>query len=71
MPFTQAQLDALDQFIATGQLAVQYADRSVTSRSLDEMLKLRELMVADIADAAAPDATPRPRSWGVYSTKGF
>jgi hypothetical protein len=44
MAWTQAQLDALDEAIANGVLTVKYQDRTVTYRSLDEMLKLRETM---------------------------
>jgi len=44
MAFTQTQLAALDEAISQGALTVKYQDRMVTYRSLNEMLKLRELM---------------------------
>lgn len=52
MAFTQAQLDALDDVISGGELRVQYSDKAVQYRSLDEMLKLRKLMAAEIAGTA-------------------
>ena len=42
--FTDAQLKSLEAAIATGALMVRYADKTVTYRSLDEMLKVREIM---------------------------
>jgi hypothetical protein len=44
MAFTQAQLDALDEAIASGTLRVKYADKEVTYRSLAEMMQLRDFM---------------------------
>jgi hypothetical protein len=44
MAWTQDQLDALDAAIANGTLSVEYADKKVTYRSLDEMLKIRAAM---------------------------
>lgn len=42
--WTTADLEALEKAIASGALSVQYADRRVQYRSLDEMLKIRDLM---------------------------
>jgi hypothetical protein len=42
MAFTQAQLDALDEAIATGSLEVRYGDKTVKYRALDEMLRIRD-----------------------------
>jgi len=44
MAFTQAQLDALEDAIAQGVLEVSYSDKTVKYRSLDEMLRVRDLM---------------------------
>jgi hypothetical protein len=46
MAWTIEQLNALDAAIAEGALTVKYADKSVTYRSLDEMLRIRALIVA-------------------------
>jgi hypothetical protein len=42
--FTTDQLQRLEDAIAQGITKVSYADRHVSYRSLDEMLRLRELM---------------------------
>jgi len=44
MAFSQVQLDALESAIAEGTLTVKYADKLVTYRSLDEMIRIRELI---------------------------
>lgn len=44
MAWTQAQLDALDSAIAEGALTVKYQDKSITYRSLDEMMRVRNMM---------------------------
>lgn len=48
MAWTQDQLDALEEAIASSTLKVKYADKEVTYRSLDEMLKVRDMMRADL-----------------------
>jgi len=48
MAFTQDQLNKLDEAIADGALEVKYRDRTVTYRSLSEMLKIRDLMRKDL-----------------------
>lgn len=44
--WTQADLDALDDAIGKGVLEVEYDDKRVKYRSLDDMLKIRKLMLA-------------------------
>jgi len=44
MAWTQQQLTALEAAIADGALTVRYADKTVTYRSLDEMLRIRDMM---------------------------
>ena len=61
MAFTPQDLAAVDAAIASGELSVRAADgRTVTYRSMDELLKARALMVADMA-AASPSTRPYPR----------
>jgi hypothetical protein len=48
MAFNQAQLDALDEAIASGSLKVKYADKELTYRSLSEMMQLRDLMAKSL-----------------------
>lgn len=48
MAWTQGQLTALRAAIASGELSVQYEDKRVTYRSLNEMLRIQDLMVAEL-----------------------
>lgn len=59
MAWTQADIDALEAALKTGVLTVHYADRSVTYRSLAEMLQLRATM-KDTVLGAAGTAKARP-----------
>ncbi len=52
MAFTQAQLDALDQAIATGALRVAYDGKSVQYRSLEEMRLIRDQVRRELGLAA-------------------
>lgn len=49
MAFTSDDLAALDTSIKSGARRVSYRDRTVDYHSLDEMLKLRAVMQAEIA----------------------
>jgi len=71
MAWTAADVAALKTSIATGTRAVQYADRSVTYHTLAEMLDLLQRMETEVAGTVETGETARPRSWAVYSTKGF
>lgn len=42
--FTAEQLISLEAAIADGALKVKYSDKEVEYRSLDEMLKIRDMM---------------------------
>lgn len=44
MAFTQIQLDAIEGAIAAGSTSVSYEGKSVTYRSLDEMLRIRSII---------------------------
>ena len=48
MAFTSDDLAALDTAIKSGARRVAYRDRTVDYHSLDEMLKLRAVMQAEI-----------------------
>jgi len=48
MAFTQQQHDTLEAAIGQGALKVEYADKRVTYRSLDEMMRILKLMKADL-----------------------
>lgn len=44
MAFTQTQYDTLQNAIAQGALEVRYGDKKVVYRSLDEMLRILNVM---------------------------
>lgn len=46
--FTTDQYEALNKAIAQGTLTVEYGDKKVTYRSLDEMLRTRNLIAAEL-----------------------
>lgn len=52
MAFTQSDLDALKRAIAGGQIEVQYGDKRVRYRSLDEMKGLLKMMREDVNRAS-------------------
>lgn len=59
MAFTSADLAAVDAAIASGELTVRAADgRLVTMRTVDELLKARDAIKAEIASTTA-GVTPR------------
>lgn len=61
MALTQTDLDAINTAIASGELTVRTSNGSqVTYRSMDELVKARELAKADIAASASTSrAYPR------------
>ena len=67
MAFTSSDLAAIESAIASGELSVQYADRRVTYRSVDELLKARELIAKALNDA---DDKRRPRQFRLNVSKG-
>lgn len=64
MAFSQTDLDAIRAAIAKGEKTVQFADRSVTYRSMDELFQAE----ARIAQALR---TPRAKQTLAVSSKGF
>lgn len=44
MAFTLGQLEAIDEAITAGALSVSYNGKSVTYRSLDDMLRIRGII---------------------------
>lgn len=48
MAFTIEQLNVLDAAIAQGVLEVEYSDKRVKYRSLNEMLQTRAIMAASV-----------------------
>lgn len=48
MAWTTSDLEAIEESIKNGTSRVRYADREVTYRDLDELLKLRTLIQAEL-----------------------
>ena len=58
MAWTQADLDAIDEAIASGELVVQHSDgRRITYRSIHELKAARAL----ILEAVDPPTVPKQR----------
>jgi len=49
MSFTQQDLEAIKRAIASGELVVQFSDRRVQYRSMDELLKARGVIEAELS----------------------
>ncbi len=48
MPWTNDDLIAIDRAVVSGATTVHYRDRSVTYRSLDELLRIRALIAGEV-----------------------
>lgn len=60
MTFTQTDLDAIRAAIASGAMEVAYADGSrVKYRSLDEMLRTRDMIAAEVSQPASTGRNSR------------
>lgn len=55
MAFTADDLTRIESAIKTGQRRVRFADREVEYRTFEEMLKIRDLIRAEVADADGTD----------------
>jgi hypothetical protein len=65
--FVQSDLDAINAAIASGELRVAFKDRSVEYRSLDELLKAKALIAAELAGTNAVSTLPRGRRFAHFS----
>lgn len=67
MAYTIEQYNALQAAIAEGALSVRYADKSVTYRSLDEMMRILKLMATELGFNLCNDGGRRYTSF----SKGY
>jgi hypothetical protein len=67
MAYTIEQYSALQAAIAEGALSVRYADKSVSYRSLDEMMRILKLMATELGLNACHDGGRRYTSF----SKGY
>jgi len=56
-PFTVESLEALESAILQGVQTVKYSDKEVTYRSLDEMMRIRDLLRKKLGMSAASGET--------------
>lgn len=62
MPFTEEQLAALEQSLASGAKEVRFQDRATVMFGADELLRLRNIIKNDLAAVDAPSGrVPRRR----------
>ena len=54
MAYTQKHLDAVERAIARGEKVVRYTDRTVEYRSIDELLKARDVIRTSLTEVAGP-----------------
>jgi hypothetical protein len=66
MAFTQTMLDAVEAAIAGGTLSVSCEGKSVTYRSLDDLLKARTVMrvALGLSGGASTQLTAHDRGFG-------
>ncbi len=59
MAFQQSDLDTLDAAIAAGGIvsSMTFGEQTFSFRSVDDMLKLREVMARDVAATASTPTT--------------
>ncbi|MPS98668.1 MAG: hypothetical protein E2581_09225 [Pseudomonas sp.] len=54
MAYIKAHLDAVERAIARGEKIVRYSDRTVEYRTVDELIKARDLIRTELTNAAGP-----------------
>lgn len=57
MAWTQADVDAIEAAIASGTLSISNGDKTITYRSVTEMLKARDSMKAALNGSASRTMT--------------
>jgi hypothetical protein len=67
MSWSQSDLDKLNRAIGQGVTSVAFRDRTVTYRSIDEMLRVRSLMEAELT----PASVKTERVQRVSTAKGY
>jgi hypothetical protein len=66
MGFTREQLGILEAAIAQGALDVNYGDKRVTYRSLNEMLRTRDLMKKELGLAGNSSTKNSNRRFAIH-----
>ena len=69
MAYTISQLATIEEAIASGTLRVEIDGRVVVYQSLDQLLKLRDIMKAELG--VATPSTARGRVWSPTISSGL
>ena len=67
MAFTQTDLDAVNAAVASGELKIEVAGRMVMYRSIDELIKARDIISAELAATATASTSSVRR--GCYQVR--
>ena len=70
MAITQADLDALDRALASGERMVVLNGQSVTYRSIDDLIKARDYLAARLSELTLEARRPK-RTYAYQSGRGF
>lgn len=70
MAVTQQDIDALNAAIASGERMVVLNGQSVTYRSIDDLIKARNDLRNELADAASAGNRPK-RFYAYHAGRGF
>ncbi len=68
MPFSQADLDALDAARKQGAKRIRFQDRDFEFDTVDDYIKLRNLILNDIAQQSGPQQVRQVR---IYTNSGW
>ncbi len=68
MPFTQADLDVLDAARKQGARRIRFQDRDFEFDTVDDYIKLRNLILNDIAQQNGPQQIRQVR---IYTNSGW
>jgi len=72
MPISQADVDAITEAIAAGEKSVTFNGKTVVYRSIDELIRARDVLVRDLQAQGGGDAPMRPRQVRLYhGGRGF
>lgn len=70
MAFTLADVAAIEAALSRGELSVQYDNRRVTYRSIEELASIRDRMIRELGPDAS-STTRRPKQVYLVGGKGF
>lgn len=73
MPVSQTDIDNLNAAIGSGERQVTIGSQSITYRSIDDLIKARNDLTQQKADADAKTAntTQKRRSYAYYAGRGY